>query len=892
MDDPLYLLDGYSIIYRSYFAFIRNPLRNAEGRNTSAVFGFFRTLLKILNERQPAYFAVVMDSLTPTFRHEQYAEYKATREKTPEDLHAQVPIVEEILSAMGIPVLRVNGFEADDVMASAAELCAAEKRSCYVISGDKDMLQVVDGGVTVLRPDRDGSYREMSGDAVEAEWGVRPDQMVDYLALTGDSSDNIPGVSGIGAKTASKLLSQFGSLDEIYAHLDQVSSKSWRSKLEAGKESAYMSRSLVTLRRDAPLSHDMDGLRLGTLNKQAAAEILLREGIKSIADELGGSDSEDMPEQRRGVYEAVTDLEALESWIARVRELGVYAFDVETNAIDPMVAEPVGFSIAVEPERACYIPIRCAGATTLDAEVVKERLASVLQDPSLRLVGQNTKFDFQVLRRWGITAANLWFDTMIAAWLLNASLSSYNMDRLAEDVLGYRTVHYDDVVEKGTTFDSVPLAQAAEYAAEDADITYRLYQVFEKQLSERGLDRLFHEMEMPLVSLLADMEHAGIRIVPERLAEYSAELAENLATIEREIYDLCGREFNIGSTKQLQQVLFEERKLKPGKRTKTGYSTDTSVLEELAAEDPVPALVLRHRMLAKLKSTYVDALPMLVNPETDRIHTSFMQTGTATGRLSSRDPNLQNIPIRDEEGRRIRSAFVPEDGWSFLSADYSQIELVLLAHLSQDPNLLHTFSEGLDVHRQTAALIFEVPEEEVSSEQRRIGKTINFGVMYGMSAFRLSRELRIPRGDAERFIAAYFEKYAGITAFIDRTVAAAKESLKVTTLMGHEREVPRITSRNRTERMAAERIAVNTPIQGSAADIVKMAMLRISQELRDGGYRARLLLQVHDELIFEVPDDEVAAVRTLVQEAMEQAVELSVPLRVNVEIGESWGELH
>jgi DNA polymerase I len=673
MDEPLYLLDGYSIIYRSYFAFIRNPLRNAEGRNTSAVFGFFRTLLKLLNERKPAYFAVVMDSLTPTFRHEQYPEYKATREKTPEDLHAQVPIVEEVLSAMGIPILRVNGFEADDVMASAAKLCAAETRPCYVISGDKDMLQVVDGNVTVLRPDKDGSYREMSAEAVEAEWGVRPDQMVDYLALTGDSSDNIPGVPGIGAKTASKLLGQFETLDEIYAHLDQVSSKSWRSKLEAGKESAYLSRSLVILRRDAPLSHDMDGLRLGPLDNKAAAEILSREGIKSIAEELGGSGAEDMPEQSRGVYEAVTDLRTLDAWIAQVRERGVYAFDVETNAIDPMVAEPVGFSIAVEPGRACYIPIRCAGTATLDAQAVKERLVAVLEEPSLRMVGQNTKFDYQVLRRWGITLASTWFDTMIAAWLLNSSWSTFNMDRLAEDVLGYRTVHYDEVVEKGATFDSVPLGQAAEYAAEDADITYRLYQVFEKQLAERGLDRLFHEMEMPLVALLADMEHAGIRIVPERLAEYSAEFAEKLAAIEREIYDLCGKEFNIGSTKQLQQVLFEERKLKPGKRTKTGYSTDTSVLEELAAEDPVPALVLRHRMLAKLKSTYVDALPMLVNPETERIHTSFMQTGTATGRLSSRDPNLQNIPIRDEEGRRIRSAFVPEHGWSFLSADYSQI---------------------------------------------------------------------------------------------------------------------------------------------------------------------------------------------------------------------------
>jgi DNA polymerase-1 len=892
MDEPLYLLDGYSIIYRSYFAFIRNPLRNAEGRNTSAIFGFFRTLLKLLHERKPAYFAVVMDSLTPTFRHEQYAEYKATREKTPEDLHSQVPIVEEILSAMGIPILRVNGFEADDVMASAAELCAGESRPCYVISGDKDMLQVVDGGVTVLRPDKDGSYREMSAEAVEAEWGVRPDQMVDYLALTGDSSDNIPGVSGVGAKTASKLLGQFGTLDEVYAHLDQVSSKSWRSKLEAGKESAYLSRSLVVLRRDAPLACDMDALHLGPLDNKAAAEILLREGIKSIAEELGGSGEVDMPEQRRGVYEAVTDLETLDAWIAHVRERGVYAFDVETNAIDPMVAEPVGFSIAVEPGRACYVPIRCAGAATVDAEVVKERLASVLEDPSLRMVGQNTKFDYQVLRRWGIPAGNIWFDTMIAAWLLNSSLATFNMDRLAEDVLNYRTVHYDEVVEKGATFDSVPLGQAAEYAAEDADITYRLYQVFQKQLGERGLQRLFHEMEMPLVTLLADMEHAGIRIVPERLSEYSAELAKKLAAIEREIYDLCGREFNIGSTKQLQQVLFQERKLKPGKRTKTGYSTDTSVLEELAAEDPVPALVLRHRMLAKLKSTYVDALPTLVNPETNRIHTSFMQTGTATGRLSSRDPNLQNIPIRDEEGRRIRSAFVPEDGWSFLSADYSQIELVLLAHLSQDPNLLRTFSEDKDVHRQTAALIFEVPEEEVTPEQRRIGKTINFGVMYGMSAFRLSRELRIPRADAERFISAYFEKYAGITAFIDRTVSAAKETLKVTTLQGHEREVPRITSRNRTERMAAERIAVNTPIQGSAADIVKMAMLRIRERLRGGGYQARLLLQVHDELIFEVPDREVEQVRRLVQEVMEQAVALSIPLRVNIEVGGSWGELH
>ncbi|HOV64621.1 MAG TPA: DNA polymerase I, partial [Spirochaetia bacterium] len=591
-------------------------------------------------------------------------------------------------------------------------------------------------------------------------------------------------------------------------------------------------------------------------------------------------------------YRPVLDSALLDAVIQQVKRAGVFAFDTETDNLDELIASPVGFSISVKGCEAYYIPVRSPNAACIPEKTVKAGLTKILTDPSLRLIGQNIKFDYKVMKRWGIEMANISFDTMIAAWLLDSDASSYSLDTLSEKVLHVTPLHFTDVVKKGESFADVPIQQATAYSAEDADFTYRLYEVYAPRLEERGLSDLFTRIEMPLVRILAEMELTGIRILPEVLIEFGRELEKELFSLESKIYKECGEEFNINSTQQLSHILFDVRKLKAVKKTKTGFSTDINVLEELAREDVVPGLVLRHRALSKLKSTYVDSLPKLINPETGRLHTRFIQTGTATGRLSSRDPNLQNIPIRDEEGRRIRDAFVPAPGFSFLSADYSQIELVVLAHLSGDPGLKEAFLSGKDVHRNTASLLFGVPEEEVTAEERRIAKTINFGVIYGMSAFRLARDLGIPRAEADKFLASYFGRYSGIRSFIERTVKAAEEEGVVRTILKRERTITGINSRNRTEKMSAERIAVNTPIQGSAADIVKLAMIRVTKRLHSEGLRTRLILQVHDELIFEVPSEEESSAEKIVREEMEHAYPLSVPLRVSIEMGKSWGELH
>ncbi|MFP4300882.1 MAG: DNA polymerase I [Spirochaetaceae bacterium] len=934
MKEPLYLLDGYSVIYRSYFAFIRNPLRNGRGENTSAIFGFLRTLLSILKEYDPKRFAVVLDSIEETFRHTQYEAYKATRDKTPDDLHAQIPRIEAILEALKVPKIRSEGYEADDVMATFARRCREEGRACYVISGDKDLLQLVDGPVRILKPTQKAGLEELDREGVYHEWGVYPEQILDYLSLVGDSSDNVPGVRGIGAKTAAKLLNDFGTLDKIYENLDALSSKSQREKLEEGRESAYMSKELITLAYDAPLSLSIDELELSNLEVEAAVPLLQQENMQSVIDELrealgggpasrsdGEPGSEGHPTQPaargvsgaepvpgyeplrtperllgKGSYETVTSMDRARELLREAREAGRFAFDSETDALSEMVARPVGFSISWEAKSGFYFPLVGPEGPVLPREEIRPLLKELLEDPRCELVGQNLKYDYKVFSRWGIEMASIYFDTMIAAWLIDSAANGYGMDSLARRYLGYETVHYAELFAgKGageTPFSEVPLETAGHYAAEDADITWRLYELFAPEIERRGYQKLFHQVEMPLVALLGRMELRGITLQVDELESYSAELASELRDLEKAIYELCGREFNIGSTKQLQEVLFQERKLQPVKKTKTGFSTDNAVLQQLAREDPVPERILRHRQLSKLKSTYVDALPKLVNPETRRLHTHYQQTGTATGRLSSKDPNLQNIPIRDEEGRRIRRAFVAPPEWRIVSADYSQIELVVLAHLSDDPGLKSAFFEGVDVHRRTGALIFGVETDQVTPEQRRIAKTINFGVMYGMSSFRLSNELSIPRREAEAFIQAYFATYSRIREFIDHTVAEAEKSGRVRTLLGRERPLPDINSRNRNVKSGQERIAVNTPIQGTAADIVKLAMLNVDERLTQEKMRSRILLQVHDELILEAPEAEVDLLTAILMEEMSTAVELSVPLRVNVESGTNWGELH
>jgi len=935
MKKPIYVLDAYGLIYRSYFAFINKPLTNPEGKNVSAVFGFFRALHALLAERSPELFLAAFDSRTPTFRHELYAEYKATRQKTPEDLHAQVPVIEEILTALGVPLLRQDGFEADDIIASVAEKARAEGRGCVIVSGDKDLMQLVGGTVSILKPGKAGGWEAVDAEGVRAEWGVGPELMLDLLSLTGDASDNVPGVRGVGDKTAVKLLSQYGTLDGVYEHAAEIPGAMGKKVIE-GKEMAYFSRRLIALCADVPLEADLDSYSAARLDGLAARRLLMREGVPSVArlyssetaeapsptgaessrraktaavahsgrttgfatPPLAGEVPVTGPRKNEGDYRTLTEPAALRALVDRAIAQGFVAFDCETTGLDARADKPVGFSLSLDEGTGFYVPLRAPepelgeDIPLMSEAAARAELARLFASPCL-LVAHNAKFDYQVMRAWGAfeRLACPVFDTMIAAWLLDPDWGSFSLEALSLSQLGLETVAYADVVPKGKTFADVPIAEATQYAAEDADLALRLRNLLAPRLAEAGLDGLFSKMEMPLIPILAEMEIAGIRLEKGALASFSGELEGKIAEAEGDIYRLVGHEFNIASPKQLQEVLFTERKLTPGKKTKTGFSTDTSVLEDLASEDPLPGKILDYRALAKLKSTYVDALPALADAN-GRVHTSFIQTGTATGRLSSRDPNLQNIPVRDENGRRIRTAFRSADGFELISADYAQIELVILAHLSSDPSLVEAFKSGVDVHRRTAGLIFGVGNDEVTPDMRRIAKTINFGVMYGMSAFRLANELRIPRGQAAGFINAYFETYAGVSRFIAETKERAAELGYVETLMGRRRYIRGIQSSNKLERSGAERIAVNTPIQGSAADIVKAAMIRVDRALRAGNLTARLLLQVHDELILEAPVSEVAAVRDLVKKEMEAVIELAVPLRVSVESGPSWGDFH
>ena len=801
--------------------------------------------------------------------------------------------------------------------------------------------------------------------------------MLDYLSLIGDTSDNIPGVKGIGPKTAVKLLQDYGTLDAVYEHIDSIAG-AVQKKLAAGKESAYFSKKLITLAADIPIEGSIEDYRCDALHYMEAAALLkeyelprLGELYTKAAEEAGMAGAAAAPNtaaaggsadngsaengsgkseaaargkaassagtgmkaagagtklaagtkpiggaddtlqagigttsaelrKNTGEYRTVTDAEELKAVIAAAEAQGFAAFDCETTGLNPLHDALVGFSLSVKAGTGIYVPLKAPAPelgeqpfTVMPLATAKELLARLWSNEALTLVLHNGKFDYQVLRTAKIftRAGCRLFDTMIAAWLLEPDTLSFGLENLAESQLGLQGINYKDVVPKGCTFAAVPLPQATEYAAEDADFTLQLYHIYKPALEQANLTTLFETLEMPLMPLLADMEAQGIFLKKEELAAFSEELADTLARDEAEIYKLVGHPFNIASPKQLQEVLFTERKLPTGKKTKTGYSTDISVLEELAAVDELPAKILDYRASAKLKSGYADALPLLADTH-GRIHTSFIQTGTATGRLSSRDPNLQNIPIRGEEGRKIRKAFYAANGCKLISADYAQIELVILAHFSQDENLVKAFRHGTDVHAATAALIFNVPVENVVPDMRRIAKVINFGVMYGMSAFRLANQLRISRTEAAEFITRYFTTYSGVSAFMETLKESAAEKGFVETLMGRRRYIRAINSKNQTQRAAAERIAINTPIQGSAADIVKTAMLRVDRALKQQQLKARLLLQVHDELILEAPDAEVDTVKALLKQEMEHVVELAVPLRVSIEAGSCWGDFH
>ena len=945
-DKTVYILDSYGLIFRCYFAFISRPLTNQRGENVSALFGFFRNFHYILQHYKPGYIVAAMDSKTKTFRHEMYDQYKANRPKTPEDLHAQVPWICEVLEALGIPVLQCDGYEADDIIATVSRKCRESGRTCRILSGDKDLMQLVDESTQILKPVTGGETWKVTGiEGVEAEWGVKPPQLLDLLALFGDSADNIPGVRGVGVKTAAKLIGDYSNLDGIYDHIDEIKG-AMQKKLAEGKKDAYFSRDLVRLCDTVPCP-DIDAAITRdkyTFNYTAAADLLMKHGVPSVAKQYaslgvengqgGGSlplasatdvssatpSAGDTPatlpvelkQNDTSAYKILTTLPELTAFIDAALKAPQVAYDSETDGLDTITANILGFSLCYEEGKAVYIPIARESAELFADSAgipLKDALTQLLrlfQAKDVTVIMHNAKFDLKVLatniKKAGFKNAELTqkilessiYDTMIYAWLQNperTGKNSYSLESLGESVLGLKGIEFSDIVEKGQTFADVPLEKAAPYGAEDADFTLKL--ALAQQKSDDGHLKDLFSLEMRVLPILTQMELTGIHLDTATLHAYNKELTEGIAAAEQSIYKEVGHGFNIASPKQLQTVLFEERGLKAGKKTKTGYSTDTSVLEELAFEDPVPKMILEYREMAKLKSTYVEALPKLVDAQ-GRIHTDFVQTGTATGRLSCRDPNLQNIPVRNEAGRRIRSAFTAPEGKVLISADYSQIELVVLAHLSGDKNMSQSFIDGTDVHKATAALIYGVAPDAVTPDMRRTAKTINFGVIYGMSAFRLARDLGISRTQASQFIENYFAQYSSVDSFIKDTIKKAEESGYVETLFGRRRPIMNINSRNKLEKSAAERIAVNTPVQGSAADIVKTAMLAVSDALSKTKSPARLLLQVHDELIFECPDDQatIDATIALIKDKMENAVKLNVPLRVSIEYGKNWGEFH
>ena len=944
MNDTVYILDSYGLIFRCYFAFVNRPLTNKQGQNISALFGFFRNLHFIFEHYNPSCLIAAMDSKTKTFRHEMFSEYKATRNKTPDDLHAQVPWITEILETMGVPVLQCDGYEADDIIATVAKKCEKIGRQCRILSGDKDLMQLVTENTNILKPEN-GGWKLTKTDGVQAEWGVAPKQILDLLSLFGDSSDNIPGVHGVGVKTAAKLLSEYNDIDGIYANIEKIKG-AMQKKLIDGKENAYFSQKLVRLEENVPcpsidslLSKEIDynfsdaGKILEKYGAFAVAKSYFELGDKSAsafkkttlphAEKLSASSgkneknaaeksNEDNPptvqeecKKNYGEYSVITRLEELETFVNAAINEKVVAFDSETTSLDTMNTQIVGFSLCVQAGKAVYVPLYTTNifedADFIPKEKAFSQLLRLFENPEITVIFHNGKFDYKVLRSNGMSfkdgkPACKIFDTMVAGWLLSPDRmgkNSYGLEYMAERYLHLKGIEYSEIVPKGQNFSDIELERATPYAAEDADFTYQLWAKTEKMLKEQNLYELFVLTEMQVLPILAEMEIAGIHLNPDALNKYNEELSSGIEEAEKAIYEEVGHSFNIASPKQLQTVLFEERKLKPGKKTKTGFSTDTAVLEELSMYDSVPKMILEFRELSKLKSTYVETLPKLCD-KNQRIHTDFVQTGTATGRLSCRDPNLQNIPVRNEAGRKIRSAFTAPEGCVLISADYSQIELVVLAHLSGDENMKKAFLEGTDVHKATAALIYGVTEENVTPEMRRTAKTINFGVIYGMSAFRLANDLGISRTEAAGFIENYDRLYSDITKFKAETILKAEDSGYVETIFGRRRYINGIKSANKVEKAAAERIAINTPVQGSAADIVKKAMCDVDKALRNAKNGARLLLQVHDELICECPENPKAIDETvcIIKEMMENAVKLSVPLKVSIESGKNWGEFH
>lgn len=896
MADKLYIIDGMAFAFRSYYA-IKN-LRDSKGRPTNAVFGFARVLLKLIREQDPSHIVVVFDAPGKTFRDEIYPAYKANRAETPQDLLDQFAVIDQLVEAFNIPMLRIPGYEADDVMGALARKVEAKGMETVLVSGDKDLLQLVTDKALVFDPNKGDNGVWYDREGVKERFGVPPEHVIDVLGLMGDSTDNVPGVRGIGEKTARKLLEEYGTLENLYAHLDDIKGKQ-REKLEEDRDKAFLSRDLVTIRTDVPIDDDVEQFRRREPDREKLAKLFHELEFKSLLEEYLPDASETETQDYRLV---LTEAE-LEKVIAEMRASGEFSVDTETTSTDPMRASLVGFSMSCKGGTGYYVPVGHAPeameqagkrVSGLDKTAALARMKPLLEDPNVGKIGHNIKYDLIVFRREGTDLAGITLDTMVASYLTDPSRLRHNLDEVSLHYLKRKTIPISSLIGTGSkaiTFDKVPIERACEYACEDADVAWRLAEVFRPVLREQELESLFREVELPLIEVLARMEMAGVAIDGEAFAALRKEIEDRLRTLEAEIVELAGAPFQINSPKQLQKVLFEDLGLTPIKRTKTGYSTDVEVLEQLASQHPLPEKLVEYRMLEKLRGTYVEALPKLINPETGRIHTSFNQAVAATGRLSSSDPNLQNIPVRTEMGRRIREGFVPgSPDHVLISADYSQIELRILAHLSGDEALRDAFRKDLDIHTDTACRVFGVRPGDVTPEMRRRSKAVNFGVVYGISPYGLAKNIGASTSEAAEFIDRYFAQYPGVKRWIDATIAEARKTGYVKTLLNRRRYVSEITSSNTGTRRAAERVAINTPVQGTAADVIKVAMIRLDRALRD--VESWLILQVHDELVVEGPKAESKRVAAMMKEIMAGAIQLDVPLKVDVGIGPNWAEIH
>lgn len=898
MAKKLYLIDGSAMAYRAYFAFIRNPLRNSKGENTSAAFGVANSLIKLYREEHPDYWACVFDTPHPTFRHKMYPEYKATRDKMPDDMAEQLPRVKELTAALGCPLIEMPGYEADDVIATLAVQAAAKGLDVIMVTGDKDFMQLVTEHITIYNSRRKGGVElieRLDPAGVEEKFGVPPHQVIDVLGLAGDSSDNIPGIPGVGPKTAVNLVRKFGDLESVLANAAAAPGKKLRERLIEHAEQARFSHQLVTIKTDVPIQLAEERLVIDRLDSDAARKLFVELEFTSLLRQVVNDAAKEPqpPAAKQGVYHTVANLAELRDLVQKWRKVPCLAVDTETTSLDPVVAELVGISICSAPGEAYYIPVGHEQAeANLDRDDALAVLKPLLEEEQPKLIGQNIKYDWQIFHTYGITLGGLEFDPMLASYLLEPTTRGHSLDALANKHLGYQMMPITDLIGSGKkqrSFAEVEIGTATRYAAEDADFTLRLADVLRPRLKPIGLAGLFANVEMPLVPVLAKMEYDGVAVDLPYLKKLSANWRRRLNTLTKKIYQAAGEEFNINSTQQLGAILFDKLQLTSLRKTAhtAQRATDVSTLEKLAADHPLPGLILEYRGLSKLKSTYADALVALVNPRTGRVHTSFNQAVAATGRLSSSDPNLQNIPIRTSDGQKIRRAFIPQsEGYRLLMADYSQIELRLMAHFSGDPTLCGAFVRGEDIHAKTAADIFGIPVEAVDAERRRWAKSANFGIIYGLSAYGLSQQTDMTVREAKDFIDTYFRRYPQVRRFIDATIKGAHRDGYVTTLMGRRRSLPDLRSDNRARREFAERTAVNTPLQGTAADIIKKAMVDIAAELN--GKNSIMVLQVHDELVFDAHPDEIEWLAEMVRQKMEHAVELSVPLVVDLGVGDNW----